>query len=216
VVTVGTAANADYRIADVHVDRALTPSFSLEGVRLTVPLPGAHQVQNAALAAAVAHRAFELSWDEIRDDLQSAVPARWRMEIAESTEGVIVLNDSYNANPASVEAALRALAHLHTTGTRIAVLGDMRELGAHADDAHAGIGALAGELGIDVVIGVGPGGAQIVDAVDEPATALRAADAATARALVAEMVKPGDAVLVKASRALGLQVVAEALMEDAP
>jgi UDP-N-acetylmuramoyl-tripeptide--D-alanyl-D-alanine ligase len=212
VVTVGTSTRADYRIADVHIDGVLTPSFSLAGQRLTVPLPGAHQIQNAALAAAVAHRGFDLSWDEIRDDLQTAVPARWRMEIAESPNGVIVLNDSYNANPASVEAALRALAHLHTHGTRLAVLGDMRELGAHADEAHEAVGTLAGALGIDVVIGVGTSGAQIADAAEGAGTVLRAADAAAARALVEAMVKPGDAVLVKASRALGLQVVAEALM----
>ena len=212
VVTVGVAANADYRVADVRVDATLTPSFSIAGEGISIPLRGAHQVQNAALAVAVAHRAFGLSWSDIRRDVQRAQPARWRMEIAESPGGVLVLNDAYNANPASVEAALRALAHVDTAGTRIAVLGDMRELGTHADDAHAAVGALAGELGIDVVIGVGAGGAQIADAVGGAATVLRAADAPAARGLVAGLVKPGDAVLVKASRALGLQVVAQELM----
>jgi len=82
--------------------------------------------------------------------------------------GVIVLNDAYNANPTSMDAALRALAQTATAGRRIAVLGDMRELGPYAGDAHAAVGRHAAELGIDVVIGVGPGGRQIVDAARGP------------------------------------------------
>ena len=216
VVTVGSTDAADLRVSSVAVDATLTPSFSLAGESLTVPLRGAHQVQNAAMAAAVAREAFGLAWADIRRDLLEARSGRWRMEIVESADGIVVLNDAYNANPSSMDAALRALAHLHTKGSRIAVLGDMRELGAHAEDAHAAIGALAGTLGIDVVVGVGAGGEQIVAAVTAGSTAtLRAADATAARTLVEEMVKPGDAVLVKASRALGLQVVGEALMDRA-
>src|SRR5438477_497288 len=133
--------------------------------------------------------------------------ARWRMELERSAVGVVVLNDAYNANPASMEAALRALAQVDTGGRRIAVLGDMRELGTHADSAHAAVGRRAAELGVDVVIGVGAGGRAIVDAARGPQV-YRATDAADALRVVAELVAPGDAVLVKASRAVGLETVA--------
>ena len=125
---------------------------------------GEHQVTNAALALAVAHRGFGMDLGVAADALASARPARWRLEVDVSPLGVTVLNDAYNANPASVDAALRALAQLPTTGRRIAVLGDMRELGSHSDDAHAAVGRRAGELGIDILIGVGAGGRVIVDA----------------------------------------------------
>src|SRR5207249_1199624 len=109
-----------------------------------------------------------------------------------------------------MEAALCALAQVETNGRRIAVLGDMRELGTHADDAHAAVGRRAAELGVDVVIGVGAGGTAIVDAVHGPQV-YTATDAADARRVVVGLVAPGDAVLVKASRAVGLEVVAAGL-----
>jgi UDP-N-acetylmuramoyl-tripeptide--D-alanyl-D-alanine ligase len=211
VLTVGYSERADYRVSDATVDRSLRPSFALGTSRIVVPLHGAHQIVNAAMAAVVAHEAFGLPWDEVARDMLLAESARWRMEILEAPRNIVVLNDAYNANPTSMEAALRALAHLHIAGRRIAILGDMRELGAHADDAHALVGRLAGELAIDVVVGVGAGGAQIASAADGT-DAHVVDDAAAAQHLVAGLVEPGDAVLVKASRALGLQIVADALL----
>jgi UDP-N-acetylmuramoyl-tripeptide--D-alanyl-D-alanine ligase len=97
------------------------------------------------------------------------------------------------------------------------VLGDMRELGAHSARAHEAVGRLAGEVGADIVIGVGEGGAAIADAARPHVPDVRTAhDAGEAAAIAAQLVEPGDAVLVKASRALGLQVVAERLLEAAP
>ena len=107
------------------------------------------------------------------------------MELAETADGVVVLNDAYNANPASMDAALRALAQLGVDGRRIAVLGDMRELGTHSASAHEAVGRLAGELGIDVVIGVGAGGAEIADAARRDVRDVRTvADADEAAATV--------------------------------
>jgi len=215
VVTVGESASADHRISDVTVDERLRPSFSLDGRRFTVPLLGVHQAQNAAMAIAVAHRVFSLPFDEIALEIAQATSGRWRMEMLETGSGVIVLNDAYNANPTSMDAALVALAHLDRPdgARRIAVLGDMRELGAHHDDAHCDVGERAADLALDVVIGVGAGGAAIAAAahaggVDAHAVAA-AADAVT---LVAPMLRPGDAVLVKGSRALGLERVAAELL----
>ena len=136
------------------------------------------------------------------------------MELVETPDGIVVLNDSYNANPASMDAALRALAHLGVDGRRIAVLGDMRELGAHSATAHGSVGRLARELGIDLLVGVGAGGAEIAGAAGGGTVDIHTvADAAAAVTLTEQLARPGDAVLVKASRALGLQAVAAHLVQ---
>jgi UDP-N-acetylmuramoyl-tripeptide--D-alanyl-D-alanine ligase len=215
VVTVGESASADHRISDVTLDARLRPSFSLDGRRFTVPLLGVHQARNAALAVAVAHRVFSLPFDEIALELAHATPGRWRMEMLETDSGLIVLNDAYNANPTSMGAALVALAHLDLPegGRRIAVLGDMRELGEHHDDAHFDVGEQAADLALDVVIGVGEGGAAIAAAAQAGGLEAHAvAEAAEVVALVAPMLRTGDAVLVKGSRALGLERVADDLL----
>jgi UDP-N-acetylmuramoyl-tripeptide--D-alanyl-D-alanine ligase len=188
----------------------------LRGHRFHVPLHGEHQAWNAALAIAAAHRAFDIDLDAAADALASAKPARWRMELQTTRTGVTVLNDAYNANPASVEAALNALARTATSGRRVAVLGDMRELGAYGPDAHAAVGRRLGELHIDVLVGVGNGGEAIALAAPPAVRVYPAANAADAARVVRALVAPGDAVLVKASRAVGLERVAARLLEDAP
>jgi UDP-N-acetylmuramoyl-tripeptide--D-alanyl-D-alanine ligase len=212
VVTVGFAADADYRIDNVELDASLHPSFSLRGRRVTLSLHGEHQVINAAFAFAVAHRGFDLALDRAVEALATVGPARGRLEIDTTRSDITVLDDTYNANPASMDAALRALVRLPTTGRRIAVLGDMRELGIYGDDAHAAVGRRAAELGVDILIGVGDGGRVIAAAagggVPEVVTA---ADADEALRLVADVATGGDSVLVKASRAVGLDVVAARL-----
>ena len=135
-----------------------------------------------------------------------------RLELERRADGLAVLNDVYNANPTSMAAALRALAALTTTGRRIAVLGEMRELGEHSSDAHASVGELAGRLGIDVVVGVGAGGAEITASATSVPTRLDTADAAEALVAVRSLVGSGDVVLLKASRAVGLELVAHGLL----
>ena len=211
-ITVGFAAGADYRIAGVELDAELRPRFELNGHRIEVPLHGEHQAVNAALALAVAHRAFEIPLDVAAQSLGSVRPARWRLERHVTDNGVIVLNDAYNANPTSMNAALKALAQTGTTGRRIAVLGDMLELGRYADEAHAAVGHYVSELGIDIVIGVGAGGSQIADAASG-VQLHTAPDAVGALRIAIDAVAPGDAVLVKASHAVGLETVAAGLLE---
>jgi UDP-N-acetylmuramoyl-tripeptide--D-alanyl-D-alanine ligase len=214
VVTVGAAGRADYPFEDVIVDTRLMPSFRLGGTQFTVPLRGEHQVHNAAMAIAVAHHVFALPLDELALELAAARPGRWRMELLETPAGVVILNDSYNANPASMAAALVALARFDVPsgGRRIAVLGDMRELGVHSDDAHRDAGERAAALAVDLVVGVGTGGEAIAAAARAAgAEAMTAADAAAAFALISPVVRAGDAVLVKGSRAVGLERVAAAL-----
>jgi UDP-N-acetylmuramoyl-tripeptide--D-alanyl-D-alanine ligase len=216
VVTVGESEGADYRITDVTFDGRQRPSFALEGQRFRLPLHGRHQVWNAAMAIAVARRVFSIPLETIAIALAATTQGRWRMELLETASGVTVLNDSYNANPSSMGAALLTLSRFELPGgaRRMAVLGDMRELGVHHDEEHRIVGERTAELGIDVVVGVGSGGAAIAAAAERGGgiEAYAVADAAEATALVATMVRPGDAVLVKGSRALGLEQVADGLL----
>jgi UDP-N-acetylmuramoyl-tripeptide--D-alanyl-D-alanine ligase len=206
------APTAEYRVEDVRLDAQLRPTFSVRGHEFSVPLRGEHHAQNAAQAIAVAHGAFGLDFAVIATELAAAAPARWRMELDETDDGVTVLNDAYNANPTSVEAALVALARLPMTASarRVAVLGDMRELGAHHDEAHRAVGLRAGDLGLDLVVGVGEGGALIAQAArSRGVETVVVADAADAVAELEDRLRTGDAVLVKGSRALGLERVAD-------
>jgi UDP-N-acetylmuramoyl-tripeptide--D-alanyl-D-alanine ligase len=213
VVTVGTAPAADYRIESVELDGHLRPSFRLGPARFRVPLHGAHHVINAALAVAIAHRVFGMSFDEIAIQLAGASTGKWRMELLETDDAITILNDAYNANPTSMDAALTALAHLPQPGRRVAVLGDMRELGRHYDEAHRAVGVRAASLGLDVIIGVGPGGAVIARTARQRGAEIELVDtAAAALDRVDAIVKTGDAVLCKASRAVGLEIVADGLV----
>jgi UDP-N-acetylmuramoyl-tripeptide--D-alanyl-D-alanine ligase len=180
-------------------------------------LTGQHQVANAVAAAAAAI-ALGLDFAEVAAALAAAAPrSRWRMELQDRSDGVTVINDSYNANPESMRAALRTLAELGRTGRNTwAVLGDMLELGDLAPEEHAAIGRYAAEIGIENLIAVGEHAARITSAaVDAGLPSLRAvplADKADAVALVRTSLRPGDVVLVKASRALALDTVADDIL----
>ncbi|MDX6696887.1 MAG: UDP-N-acetylmuramoyl-tripeptide--D-alanyl-D-alanine ligase [Solirubrobacteraceae bacterium] len=127
--------------------------------------------------------------------------------------GVAVVDDCYNANPMSMRAALEELA-VTASGRRVAVLGDMLELGDGEVEFHREVGAHAARRGVDLLITVGPRAAAMLDAYDGEGHAV--ADAGEAAALLPELVEPGDTVLVKASRGVGLEVVAQALAGDDP
>ncbi|MBM3676146.1 MAG: UDP-N-acetylmuramoyl-tripeptide--D-alanyl-D-alanine ligase [Actinobacteria bacterium] len=229
VITVGTTASADVSVGGLEVDHELHPSFRLDSpwgsARIRLALRGAHQALNGAQAATVAlHLGVPL--DAVVAALANASSADRRMQLARSPYGVTVLDDSYNASPGAMTAALEALAHLPVTGRRIAVLGEMRELGAAGPAEHARIGAAALAEGIDVLVVVGAAGESIaagaIDGdVDSPigdggaggrVEIHQVADAAGAATLLEALVAPGDAVLVKASRAVGLERVVMALL----
>jgi UDP-N-acetylmuramoyl-tripeptide--D-alanyl-D-alanine ligase len=216
IVTAGAAETADYRIEDLQLDDELHPSFTMAGRPVVVPLRGEHQAHNAALALAVAHRAFGIELDVAAEALAAVEPARWRLEMHTTRRGLTVLNDAYNANPASMDAALRALARTPTQGRRFAVLGDMLELGDVGPEAHAAVGRRVADLHIDVLVGVGSGGEAIALAAAPGVKVYPAANAADAGRVVRALTGPGDTVLVKASRAVGLELVAAQLLGDAP
>jgi UDP-N-acetylmuramoyl-tripeptide--D-alanyl-D-alanine ligase len=219
-VGVGDVPGADVRAVDVVLDDGLRPRFRLEtpwgAVPVCLSVRGAHQAVNAAMAAAVALQ-LGAPLDGVAQGLGRATTAAWRMEITRTPAGITVVNDAYNASPTSMVAALHSFRHLAAGGRRIAVLGEMLELGEHADAEHERIGRLAGESGIDVVIAVGAGGRPMAmgaraAGVDQ---IVEVGDADGAVVAVREQARAGDAVLVKASRAVGLERVAEALTEAA-
>ena len=177
---------------------------------------GAHQVGNALAAAAVG-LALGLELDDVAAALSAAEPAsRWRMEIAERSDGLLVVNDAYNANPDSMAAALRSLAGMRRLrGRLVAVLGDMLELGPQAEQEHIRVGELAGDLGVEEVIAVGEFAAAIASGAQaRGAAAAVVADPEAAVTAVRSVASPADVVLVKASRGLALETVAQQLLAE--
>ncbi len=132
-----------------------------------------------------------------------------RGELVELALGATIINDCYNASPLSMQAALDDLASHDTAGRRVAVLGDMLELGEQEAELHRAVGREAMDAGVDLLITVGPRAAAMLDEYDGESYAV--ADANEAAALAGDLVEPGDVMLVKGSRGVGLEVVAEAL-----
>jgi UDP-N-acetylmuramoyl-tripeptide--D-alanyl-D-alanine ligase len=209
--------------ADIRLDDLGRPSFTLlapEGsAPVTLRLHGAHNVPNALAAAALA-RELGLGLADIADGLSAAVArSRWRMEVHRRADGVTVINDAYNANPESVRAALEALGHLAQGGRAFAVLGHMAELGGTSPARHAEAGEFAARVlgpALAGLIAVGPEAAPLLDGARQVPSwrgeALGVPDGPAALAVLADRLKPGDVVLVKASRAVRLEGIAEALL----
>lgn len=218
VVTYGVTAAADWQATEVRLDaraRARFTALAPDGRRVDVQLahPGRHNVSNALAALAAADRAG-VDLAQAAAALGTAGGSQWRMALAETPAGGAVLNDAYNANPASTRAALEALAALDVAGRRWAVLGQMAELGAHSAAAHSEIGRLAAELGLDGLVVVGGEARVIADAAEASGFAgdvTRCEDADAALAWLDGAVDGRDAVLVKASRSVGLERLAAAL-----
>ena len=213
--------------SDISLDDAGCASFTLfargfsgdagcESATCSLALSGLHNVHNACAAAAVG-LAAGLSLEVIVEALGAAEPESGRQEMLTAREGFTIVNDAYNANPDSMRAALNTFAAMHVTGSRIAVLGDMGELGDFGPAGHREMGALAAALGIDRLVSVGDLGSLIAEAAEEGGMpedrVFRTADAAGALEVVKGLVGPGDAVLVKASHSVGLERVVEGLVD---
>jgi len=215
----GLGPDADVRAGSVKLQpgtgRArftlVTPSGTAE-VALTVP--GQHMVANALAAAAVGH-AMGLTPDGIAEGLAAAEVSGGRMDVFVAPGGFRVIDDAYNANPASMAAALRAARTVAGGGRLVAVLGEMAELGGIAAQEHARVGALVASLGVHRLLAVGEAAGTIADgALDAglPSDRVeRCGDAAAALRSVTARAREGDVVLVKASRVAGLDRLAAAL-----
>lgn len=223
VLTFG-GPGADVSGLDVELDDLGRPAFVLahgeDRAAVRLAQVGAHQVANATAAAAMA-LAVGVPLEAVATSLSTARAAsRWRMELTEREDGLVVLNDAYNANPASMVAALDALAAIRRrTGRRaVAVLGEMLELGPGAEQAHRDVGRAAAERGTDVLLVVGApalaDGAREVAGWAGEVVLAESRDEATA--WVRENAGARDAVLVKASRGAALEEVAAALVGPDP
>jgi len=212
VVTFGS--DGEVHAGDIAVDDELRPSFVLHSAwgsaAVRLGARGVHNVTNA-LAASAAGLWLGVEVEEVASGLAEPPASPWRMELRRVPGGSVVLNDAYNAGPASMAAALEALASLALPdgGRRIAVLGVMAELGSEGPGAHRRITELAEELGVEVLaVGCDLYGASwSVGVTDDVATD----DVVTEVTAALGDLGPGDAVLVKGSRVAGLERVAEAL-----
>jgi UDP-N-acetylmuramoyl-tripeptide--D-alanyl-D-alanine ligase len=218
VVWFGRSSDATVRAEEVVVDPDGYASFTLavhderEPVQLAVP--GEHMVPNA-LAAAACGIALGLSGAECASGLKDAHISAWRMETFTTRDGVRVVNDAYNANPESMAAGLKAARWIARETRLAAVLGHMAELGPIAIEEHERLGELIVRIGVDRLITVGEPARMIWRAaIREGQLPEDAADHATAEEAVADLrawMRPGDVVLIKGSRVVGLERIAEAL-----
>ncbi|HET6728726.1 MAG TPA: UDP-N-acetylmuramoyl-tripeptide--D-alanyl-D-alanine ligase [Jiangellaceae bacterium] len=222
VLMVGESVHADIRAESVGLDRSGRAAFMLVApggtAQVRLQVVGEHQVGNALAAAGAAH-ALGLGVDEVAAGLTAARPlSRWRMEVVERADGVTVVNDAYNANPESMRAALTALVAMAGDRRTWAVLGEMRELGEASTVEHEAVGRLAVRLDVGKIVAVGEGARAVhVGAANDVSRADEAAwvpDIGAALALLRDQVQPGDVVLVKASRAAGLEQLADALLQE--
>ncbi len=214
---------------DVHLDCFGLPSFTLcaegfdsAGASLSVAregcslkLMGLHNVSNACSAAAVG-LATGMGLGAVSRALGEASGERGRQEIVRRADGLLVINDAYNANPDSMRASLATFASLAVDGKRLAVLGDMGELGSFAPEAHREVGKLAAAAQLDQLICAGDLARDIAqgasDAGMDPARIACVSDWRQALDVIAPLVGPVDTVLVKASHFMGLDRVAKGLV----
>ncbi|MDT9694465.1 UDP-N-acetylmuramoyl-tripeptide--D-alanyl-D-alanine ligase [Streptomyces sp. P17] len=222
VILFGESGEADVRAENVRLTDSGQPAFMLHtpsgASEVTMRLYGEHHVSNALAAAAVAHE-LGMSAQEIATALSEAGSlSRWRMEVTERPDGVTIVNDAYNANPESMRAALRALAAMGKGRRTWAVLGKMAELGDEALAEHDAVGRLAVRLNVSKLVAVGGREASWLQlgAYNEGSwgeESVHVSDAQAAVDLLRSELRPGDVVLVKASRSVGLESVAQALVE---
>ena len=219
VVRVGFGEKNDWRAKGIRLDKngvtfqVVAADAELSG-EYRINLLGRHQVVNSLFAVALGGE-LGLGRAEIQRGLADCQPPKMRMQFWEAN-GIRVLDDAYNANTDSMLAALETLCDLPLQGRRVAVLGDMTELGAHSAAAHAEVGRRAAELGVGQLFAVGK---------MAPVTAQAARDAGLARVVefaevegalkaVKSMLKAGDVVLLKASRSSRLERIAETLKAE--
>ena len=219
IIRVGAGEKNDWRASGIRLDKggmtfqAKGPKAGLEG-EYRINLLGRHQVINALFAVAVSEE-LGLGRPQVRDGLAKCHPLKMRMQLCEAG-GVRLLNDAYNANADSTIAALETLSELTLHGRRVAILGDMNELGAHSAAAHAEVGKRAGELEIGQLFVVGKMAPITAKAAREAGLnrVIEFADVETAMKAIKGFLKAGDVVLLKASRTARLERIAETLMAE--
>jgi UDP-N-acetylmuramoyl-tripeptide--D-alanyl-D-alanine ligase len=220
VVTFGESESANFRATNIEMDTHARASYTLhtsEGQhQVVLKIPGEHQVSNS-LAAITAVVSAGISVPDAVDRINRVEKiSKWRMEVTQTASGVTIINDSYNANPESMRAALKTLANMAEGRRSVAVLGEMKELGSFSLEEHDSLGRLAVRLDISQLICVGPemkvthlGASQEGSWGEE---SLWVPDIDSAITLLTDFIQSGDVVLIKASRSVGLERVAQVLI----
>jgi UDP-N-acetylmuramoyl-tripeptide--D-alanyl-D-alanine ligase len=213
----GLSKDANYRADNIEMSISgtrfdlVTPSGR---VAVQMQLLGRHLVTNALAAAAVGEF-FGLKLNSIRDGLQGLAPYKMRMERMTTRTGVVVINDSYNSNPSSMRAALETLRDIKVSGKRIAVLGEMRELGEASKVSHQEIGEYAASCKVDVLAVVGNEASGFIEGANRARSVPqieRLENVEQAQKFLKEKTQANDVVLLKASRGVALEGALEGLI----
>ncbi|MBU6951806.1 UDP-N-acetylmuramoyl-tripeptide--D-alanyl-D-alanine ligase [Hahella sp. HN01] len=211
VISFGMDESAMVRAQDVNLELNGS-TFQLcapEGdIDATLPLPGAHNVRNA-LAAAAAALALGWTLNEVRDGLASAVPVKGRMNKLLGINGSVILDDTYNASPTSVKAAIDVLARY--PGRRIVALGHMGELGSVAEEAHREVAQYARDNGVDMLLGIGRWAAEYREGFGDASPVVTTHD--DIAAWLRERLDSNTTVLVKGSRSAAMENVVKQIVE---
>ena len=210
IVRCGEGENCDVRVSDI-VDRGMdgitcTVTTKKDRYEFSVPAPGRHMIYAVSMAVAVGEE-LGMAKDEIVRGVRFYEPAGSRMRVVKLSDDRRLLDDCYNANPQSMGASLRVLAR--SEGKKIAVLGDMAELGELTEQSHRAMGALTAQLGIDCVIAIGQKAKDIANA--NPDKAKWFADIDSAMGTLKEEFTTGSAMLVKASHSMHFEKIVEEL-----
>jgi UDP-N-acetylmuramoyl-tripeptide--D-alanyl-D-alanine ligase len=221
VVTFGFSAGCDIRCMAVEQkDGQKTVRLARKGLPdlgLPVPLPGRHSIYNLMAAVAVAEE-LGLTGSEIREGLSRLELSGMRLETVTTPAGVTVINDAYNASPSSMAAALDVLLELAGKAGKIAVLGDMLELGDYEEEGHRGVGRLAAELGVDALILLGGRARHIaagaIDAGFPAGRVYHCQSHSQAGRIAGKLAKPGDWVLIKGSRGMRMEETLPVLLAE--
>jgi UDP-N-acetylmuramoyl-tripeptide--D-alanyl-D-alanine ligase len=216
----GAAGDADVRLLGRRAlglkGQSIRIAIGSDEVEAELPLAGEHNARNA-LAAAAAAFALGLRAQEIVLGISRAVPAPGRLGLRAGPRGSLIIDDTYNANPSSMRAAVAALLELKGRGRAVCVLADMLELGEGSLEAHEELGAIVAQAKVDRLVTMGEGGAAIDRGAARAGLAAgrrrSAKDHAEAAAMAREKLKAGDAILVKGSHGMRMENVVEELLK---
>jgi UDP-N-acetylmuramoyl-tripeptide--D-alanyl-D-alanine ligase len=219
-ITFGIRSSADVMAKEIRLRGAEGTSFTLifggQELEIHLPLVGKHFIPNALSAVAVA-TLFGIEVKTAKEALERFRPFPMRMEVCPLQGGKTLINDAYNANPRSMELALETLTEAKGRGRAIAVLGDMLELGTYTEEAHRELGKKAGELSMDLLLVLGKEAALVADSAIRhgmgPENARVVKSHREAVSILRQILRKGDWILVKGSRAMEMEKIVNGLRE---
>lgn len=221
IIKFGFTRSASYRATKIDFDNKGRARFTIEGPEMlldvVLPVTGRHNIENAVAAVSCAHE-MGVGLEDIALGLENVKLSRWRTQLQRAPRGYLIINDTYNANPQSMMAALRTLRELGGARRKIAVLGDMAELGEYGPGYHYDIGREIARMDIDVLIAVGKRARKYREGALESGfpkgSVFTGMDSEEALEYLRAIAEPDDVVLVKASRVAALENIVSSVMEN--